>query len=743
MRELKLKYFIELASNIGAKARTEAQAVEQAQRAMQGAVDKTGTSLRALDAAYARFGTNSSTERQIGYMRRLAQGVDQVTTKMRTLGALAAKGLQNAPAAVAGVAAGLYAAKTALDKPMDYDMKLRAVTATAFAGQGIDALRDGRGQVNDLVMNAVRQAKGSTREKALLAYEKLVGTGSFSKQESDDLLPMIMKTSVASTSEPTDLVQAAEKMKVTFGLKPAEIQTALSKLMRGGQEGGFEIKDSAKWIGPLAPYFKGYKGMAGIESMVTMLQQVRSTAGTNDEAANNLRNFVQKIGADSTRKDFAKQGIDLPAEMAQGVVRGETPIDTYMAQLEKVMAKQDPEGKARAAMRTADKSLSAEERQQKYEQIAEIYKTSGISKIINDLQEMGGYSGLAGTKEYGKKVLKSVREENGNAVKTGYEFMREGTGAKATALGNEKDNAVTNAFEGKAGVLNKLLDAASNLAQEFPALATAATGATVALTALGGAMGIFALLARRSAGGLPLPGVPGLPGGAKLPSAAPTMTSQMAFNAAAAAPAVMSAGAVAGTMAAGLAVVGVPILGAGYLLSEQANSRDGLRGRIADRSARIGELDTIMAGGGSPAAMERMLAEKQRLVQDRDTMTDKQNALGGGGNGTRGGYNDPRLLTQTQPSIAEQAAAWTQPGRAENQRGKGFNDPRLLTLTAPSIAEQTAAWSQPAKVELGEGKLAIDVRVTDDRASASTRLVAPMSSIKVSAGATNPAGVTP
>lgn len=673
MRELKLRYFIELASNIGAKSRSEAQAVEQSQRAMQSAVDKTSMSVRGLDSAYMRFAANNATERQIGYMRRLGQGIDQVSNKMRGLAQLAAKGLQAAPGAVAGVAGGFYAAKTLLDKPMDYDMRLRGVTATALAGQGIDALRGGKDDINKLVMDAARQAAGATREATLIAFEKLVGSGSFTLDESKALLPKIMRTSVASRSDANDLVQASEKMKVTFGLTPDQIELGLAKLMRGGQEGGFEIKDSAQWIGRLAPFFKGYKGMDGIEAMVTMLQQVRSTAGTNDEAANNLRNFVQKMGSDNTVKDFKKQGIDLTAEMAKGAARGQSPVDTYMAQLDRVMAKQDPEGKARAAMKKVDgdKSLSPEERKERYDRVAEIYKTAGISKIINDLQEMGGYSGLVGTKAYGKKVLAAVKSEDGNAVQTGYQFMREGSGAKATALGNEKDNAMSNAFDGKSGVLNWLLDGATGLAKEFPTVTTAAVGATTALTALSAAAGIFALLARRNAGGLPGLGGPGggLPGAGGAPGAFPILEG--------AAPAAVGSALGAASVAGGLVVGGAALsYGAANML---ANNK-------AMRAAMLNDY------GGDGAFAAAILSA-----------------------------NDPTELP-------------------DNHRGKGYNDPRLWRLTTPSTADQALTLGQPTKIELGEGKLAVDVRVTDERTTASTTVTTPMSGVKINAGATNPEG---
>jgi hypothetical protein len=78
--------------------------------------------------------------------------------------------------------------------------------------------------------------------------------------------------------------------------------------------------------------------------------------------------------------------------------------------------------------------------------------------------------------------------------------------------------------------------------------------------------------------------------------------------------------------------------------------------------------------------------------------------------------------------------------KARGMRGKGYNDPRLLAATMPSIAEQAAAWGPPQKVELGEGRLAVDVRVTDERTTASASVTTPMSGVKINAGATRPEG---
>lgn len=753
MRELRLRYFIDLASNIGARARQDAKTVEESQQRMQGAVagtkrrldDWNATASRsasqttrmkaavegltnrytALDRVMNRWGANTSTQRQVGFMRSLAGAIDQTQARAAKLAQTMSSGLGKVQSGFMAGAAGAYTIGAALKKPVDYDTRLRSVTATALAGKGIEELRSGRGDVNATIIDTVRRAPGATRDGTLGAFEKLVGTGEFSLDESKSLLPTIMRTSVASSADPADLVMAAEKMKKNLQLSPDQVGLALAKVMRAGQEGGFEIKDSAKWIPELLPFMKGYKGMDAVEQLVTMLQQVRATAGSNDGAANNLKNFLQKIGADSTRKDFKKQGFDLDAEMAKGVLAKQTPVETYMQLLDKVMAKNDPEGKARQAMKKADMASSPEERERQYEDIKKIHQDSAVSKIINDLQEFGGYEGLKRTKDYGTKVLSAVQQESGGAVSTGFQFMSEGTGAKMTLAENNKDIAASNALETVSGPLNKFLDGANSVAERFPVLATAAYGATVAL----GALSAATLLRGFAGGGGAAAGAAAASGAAAAASGGASASGAAAARAssilpvwgaaATAAPAAMGAGALGASVAGGLAVVGAPILGAGVYLSEKSNSREGLTGRVADRNARIGEVNEMIGlerQGGSQASVARLERELAQLTADRDRLSGKLNGLGA-------------------PITAGAPAGW---------RGKGFDDPRrldMLTVSAPGKAAEQLAPGKSTEVKVGEGRIGIDVRVTDERTTATPTVTQQPSLVKIDAGSTNPGGL--
>ncbi len=745
MRELRLKYFIDLVSNIQAKAKSDAEALTQSQSKIQAALSKTNTGLGAYERVLLRAGNmqNAGLQRQAQYFATIAQAAlraQQAVARYTEVAGKIKNGVQGAAVVGGAVAAAGYVAARAIEKPVDYDTRLRKATTTAFAGKDIEGLRAGYQELGELIKTTVRSVSGATRDETLGAYEALVGSGNFTKDESAQLLPSVMKTSVASGADSSSLVQAAEKLKMgELKLKTEEIPLALSKIMRAGQEGGFEITNSAKFIGQLVPLMKGYKGMAGVEALVTMLQQVRATAGSNDQAANNLQNFLQKIPAQETRQEFAKQGIDLDKEMVNGALKGLTPVDVYMAALNKAMAKQDPEGKAAAAMRQADKSATPEQRSEQYDRIAEVYRSAAISTIIKDIQEFGGYSALAATQAYGKKTLGAVQSEDGSAVTTAYQFMTEGSGAKITDVNNRKDIAASDALDGSSGALNKAMDGVVALADKFPGVASSAYGATVALGALTAAAGAAALLSLGGGAGKTgwLAGAAGKVAGllgAKAAAAGGVTAAGAAAPAAATAAAAagsMGAAALGGTVAAGLALVGAPILGTGVVLSNRANSQGGLRARIADREERVGELDQLIAAGGTQQTLNKLAAEKAALLRDRDAMqlrlpaaaapkipaeTPGMSAVPDPGLGLpstapKTTSPTPVALATTKPSAfpvaispaapvalpaMPPATALTEPVAAkpaqvevtasavqESRRGRGFIDPRLTTNPSP------------------------------------------------------------
>lgn len=93
-----------------------------------------------------------------------------------------------------------------------------------------------------------------------------------------------------------------------------------------GDQGSFEIPDQVKWMQSLAPMMEGVaSGKDAVAEIGASLQIAKIGAGSTDEAANNFKNFLTKIFARDTQKQFTDLGIDLQASLESYKSAGISP----------------------------------------------------------------------------------------------------------------------------------------------------------------------------------------------------------------------------------------------------------------------------------------------------------------------------------------------------------------------------------------------------------------------------------
>lgn len=678
MRELKLRYFIELASNVGAKSQTEAQAVERSQRAMQAAVDKTSGSVRGLDTAFARWGASQAAERQLGYMRRLAQGIDQVTTKTRAMVSMLQNAVPKAVAAGGAAAGAFYAGKALTDKPMDYSMQLAHMSNTAFGDRDLKGRQAGKAELDNTIVKAIREG-GGTREQGAQTLDALIASGAVPIETAKRMLPSLMKASSASGADAGAIGNIAIKAMQTFKISEEQVPEILDIAMKAGQAGGFELKDMAKWLPQMmaAGKLSGLQGVEGFRRIVSGAQASAITSGSKDEAGNNVVNLLAKINSQDTQKDFAKQGYNLTDKLMGARSKGVNSIDAFVGFVDEIAAK-DP--KYVALQKKLANATTKDEKTETTEALASLLEGNAVGKVIQDRQALMYLVAEMNNRGYVKDVMGKTRKD-GSAIDAAQALIQGESGYKAQQLANNRDIAMSQAM-GEGGPLKAVLDGANWAAEKFPILTATVVGTTAALGVFATALMAFGLLGGRSAGGLPGRGGPG--GGPPRSGGSP---------------------------------------GAFPKLDGAAPPTGGATGAAA-KAAALPKLDGAApaAGGATGAAAKAATGLK---------------ALGWIGSALALGSE---LFMTSDEDIAKlNAADARKTGGA--MRGKGFNDPRLLAATMPSIAEQTAAMGGKApKVELGEGKIAVDVRVTDERTTATASVTTPMSGVKLSTGATKPEG---
>lgn len=205
-------------------------------------------------------------------------------------------------------------------------------------------------QLSKTVIDTSRDT-GMARNQVAGVVNALVGAG----MELDKALayaPTAAKFAVGQGSEGTETAKMinalGQNAKIT---DPKVMQQALEAIAYQGQAGSFEAVDMAKWFPELLAGMGklGITGMDSVTQLGAMLQVQMKTAGGSDEAANNLKNWMEKIGSGETVDAYKKAGIDYKGSMQTGLQNGMSTLESSFALAQKYIQATDPKRAAEMA----------------------------------------------------------------------------------------------------------------------------------------------------------------------------------------------------------------------------------------------------------------------------------------------------------------------------------------------------------------------------------------------------------
>lgn len=453
---------------------------------VQGETASTARKMQDLDRAAQKAGSNQMPS-LLNAMRQLGRETKTVLDLVTRVGA--------------GTVAAGYAVSRMAAKPMAYDSRLALMANTAFADRGTQGRIDGKSELDAMIRNAVRFG-GGTREGAAETLDKMLASGAISSASAGKLLPTIMRAATATGAAPGELADIAVRAKQTFGLTDAQLPVALDKAIVAGQAGGFELRDMARWLPQqmAAGRLSGLTGMGGLEKLLAFNQASAITAGTKDEAGNNLVNLLAKVNSRDTAKDAEKQGIDLSGTLAAARAKGVSSLDAFMGLADSI-AMSDP---AYVKLRKQAAGQTGGDKKATLDSMGDILQGSAIGKIVQDRQALMALVGGMNNREYMTGIEARMRGASGE---TGRSFgtVADSTSFKVQQGVTEKDIAAQRIFN--AAAPNTLIDTMVAAAREFPGLTTAVVGATaaiIAMTAAAAGFGAAGLLTGKggAAGGL-------------------------------------------------------------------------------------------------------------------------------------------------------------------------------------------------------------------------------------------------
>lgn len=487
------------------KASRDVAAVGQAAGAVKSVGTQAHEALRGLDQA-ARAGNR---------LRDALRGVG--TAGQAALGLV--KGVGQAGA---GLVAGAGVAAASLRQPIAFEKRLALMANTAYADRDVAGRIAGKKELEGAINAAVRQGGGS-RDQAAEALDAMLASGAVKADSAQRLLPTIQKFASASGAGSGEIAEIVIRGIQQKFFSEGQAGEALDKAMAAGQAGGFELKDMAKWLPKMMALGSGMKSMSGFEQILAYSQASAITAGSKDEAGNNLVNLLQKLNSQDTQKDFAKLGIDLTGTLARAREGGKLPLEAFAQLVDEQVVGKD---KRYAGLKARLGKAQGGERQQILSDMADLAEASAVGKVVQDRQALLALIAATNQKDYIADVQGKMQHAQG-AGETAYQVYQSTTAASTEHLANEAEIARSNMLGDVSGPIKAAADTAAELAQRFPTLATVAAEAATSIGVMsaaaaafgamrlftGGAGGAAAAAAAGAAGGGGLAGMLGGKGG--------------------------------------------------------------------------------------------------------------------------------------------------------------------------------------------------------------------------------------
>lgn len=455
--------------------------------------------------------------RKVSRLREELNGAGQSLSRMERVKTWGS----NAMAIAGGVTAAGMVVAPAVRNQMNYEEKLAYMANTVFSDRDIAGRRSGMQSMDQLIRNTVRVG-GGNKDSAAETLNTLLASGFVDYTSVEKLLPVIQKYSTSSGANPDDIANISLALKRQFQVSDAEMPTAINMAVKAGQMGSFELKNMAKWL-PDQLSQAHNNGMSGLSDFAVLLglnQASAITAGTKDEAGNNVVNLLQKVMSQDTKNAFSRikyngKGVDLSRSLIAARGKGMNTLDAFVAIVDKIVS-QNPEYRELEKKLNNTKDESA--RRRIMESQLQILSGSDVGQIVNDRQALTALIAYRSNRKYVNDVITGVNDERNlpsgkMAGDIDFDLMSSINKYKLGQLENTRDFAQMDSVKSLSDVLGKLSGDLNDYAGAYPGLTKAMAGAELAIKAMTVAAWAFAGIKFFSNGGTNLPSKAPVPPG--------------------------------------------------------------------------------------------------------------------------------------------------------------------------------------------------------------------------------------
>jgi TP901 family phage tail tape measure protein len=191
-------------------------------------------------------------------------------------------------------------------------------------------------------LRAKAETTNQTAKELLTGIDYLMGKG-LDENKSAVAIEQIGIASTATNSQILEMARASFAVISNLSVEAEKLPKALDIMAEAGKRGGFELRDMASHFPKLTAQARnlGMEGEETIAKLAAALQIALKGAGSPDEAANNLNNFLSKLASPETVRKFKDLGIDIRAELDKAVKEGVDPMEYIIVRMHD-LAKENP-----------------------------------------------------------------------------------------------------------------------------------------------------------------------------------------------------------------------------------------------------------------------------------------------------------------------------------------------------------------------------------------------------------------
>ncbi|MEB2497328.1 phage tail tape measure protein [Burkholderia cenocepacia] len=330
-------------------------------------------------------------------------------------------------------------------------------------------------------------ANGIGRNELADAVNQMVA-GGMDLDRALNFAPQVAQFSIgqgATTVETAKMIQALQQNAEI--VDPKQMSKALEAIAYLGKEGSFESVDMARWFPVLLAEMKkiGITGQDSVTQLGAMLQVQMKTAGSSDEAANNLKNWFSKIGSGETERNYAKAGVDYQAKMREAIGKGWSTLEASFVLARAYIERVDP-AKAKQLAAAAKQFNSEMDPAKRQTQMAAFAETMKTGDLFNDMQVKAALTAYMQNAELYSNLKRNAQQASGEIQKD-LEARRETSKQIWSEVGQRWDDAMRSIGDALRPITDRIGEGAKGLGSGIQSVADAAPKAAAAVVGIAGA----------------------------------------------------------------------------------------------------------------------------------------------------------------------------------------------------------------------------------------------------------------